>query len=181
MRCRGTPLAVQRRVLGIDPSLSATGYAVLEEAGGGLHALVHGAVRTTTATPRASRLLAIHDELLNLVRTWNPTAIAVESPFVAENVRSAMVIGEVRAVVLITAASANIEPCEYSPAEIKQVVTGYGRSDKQQVQDMVRRQVTLDSEPTSFDAVDAIAVAICHLVSSSRKAALGRLAGSQAP
>lgn len=109
-----------------------------------------------------------------MIREWAPGAVAVESPFVAENVRSAMVIGEVRAVVLLAAAVSGLPAFEYSPAEVKQVVTGYGRSDKDQVLQMVSRQVSLSEAFATSDAADAAAVALCHLSSLARREILAR-------
>jgi crossover junction endodeoxyribonuclease RuvC len=156
------------RVLGIDPSLTATGFALIETDGSKCRALAHGAIRTTPRSERAVRLLAIHDEILTLVRTWSPQAVAVESPFVAENVRSAMAIGEVRAVVLLAGAVLDVDVFEYPPAEVKQAVAGYGRSEKDQVMEMVLRQVDVVEPFRSSDAADAAAVALCHIFSSWR-------------
>ena len=162
------------RVLGVDPSLTATGFAVLESIGQRCAALTHGAVRTSARIERAARLLKIHDEILTLGRNWQPQAIAVEAPFVAENVRSAMAIGEVRAVVLLAGAVLDIAVFEYSPTEIKQAVAGYGRSDKDQVMEMVLRQVDVNEPFTSSDAADAAAVGLCHIASQNRSQMLAR-------
>lgn len=167
-------MAESTRVLGIDPSLTATGFAILEWHGSTCRALTHGAVRTKPGTPRASRLLTIHDEILTLIRTWEPAAVAVEAPFVAENVRSAMAIGEVRAVVLLAGAVLNLDVFEYSPTEIKQAVAGYGRSGKDQVMEMVLRQVEVAEPFKSSDAADAAAVALCHAVSTTRSQIIAR-------
>jgi crossover junction endodeoxyribonuclease RuvC len=167
-------MAGSTRVLGIDPSLTATGFALLEWRGSTCRAPTHGAVRTKPGTERAIRLLAIHDEILTLIRTWEPVAVAVEAPFVAENVRSAMAIGEVRAVVLLAGAVLNVEVFEYSPTQIKQAVAGYGRSGKDQVMDMVLRQVNVEEPFRTSDAADAAAVALCHMVSTTRSQLIAR-------
>jgi crossover junction endodeoxyribonuclease RuvC len=175
---RPAPVAFSstQRVLGVDPSLTSTGYAVLEGDERDCTALAHGAIRTTARAERPARLLAIHDELLSLIREWAPSAVAVESPFVSENVQSAMAIGEVRAVVLLAAAASGLPALEYPPAEIKQTVAGYGRSDKTQVHEMVMRQVTVNEGFASTDAADAAAVALCHLIRARRE----RLVAEQA-
>jgi crossover junction endodeoxyribonuclease RuvC len=144
-------------------------------------ALAHGAVRTRPGVERATRLLAIHDEILTLIRTWEPAAIAVEAPFVAENVQSAMAIGEVRAVVLLAGAMLNLDVFEYSPTEIKQSVAGYGRSSKDQVMEMVLRQVSVKEPFKSSDAADAAAVALCHVVSTTRSQMIARSSGQVQP
>ena len=164
------------RVLGVDPSLTATGFAILESQGSAWCALAHGAVRTQPRTPRATRLLAIHDEILTLIRRWEPNFVAVESSFVAENVRSAMAIGEVRAIVMLAGAASNLDVFEYSPTEVKQAVAGYGRSDKEQVREMVLRQVDVAEPFKSSDAADAAAVALCHVVSAGRAEMIARSA-----
>jgi crossover junction endodeoxyribonuclease RuvC len=154
------------RVLGVDPSLTATGYAVLVQAGQNFRALTHGAIRTASKTPRPARLLAIQDGLLAVIREWEPEEVAVESPFVAENVRSAMAVGEARAAALLAAAASGLPAHEYPPAEVKRAVSGYGRSEKSQVMEMVLRQIEVDEAFASSDAADAAAVALCHFFSS---------------
>lgn len=161
-------VSLSSRVLGVDPSLTSTGYAIVEQGSGLGTVLAHGAIRTTTRSEHAVRLLAIHDELLSLIREWSPSAVAVEAPFVSENVRSAMAIGEVRAIVLLAAAASGLPAFEYRPAEVKQIVAGYGRSDKAQVLAMVLRQVKPTSRFETTDAADAAAVAICHFNSQQR-------------
>lgn len=161
-------VTLSARVLGVDPSLVSTGYAVVEQGSDLGTVLAHGAIRTAARTDHAIRLLTIYDELLSLIREWSPSAVAVEAPFVSENVRSAMAIGEVRAIVLLAAAASGLPAFEYRPAEVKQIVAGYGRSDKAQVLSMVLRQVETTSRFETTDAADAAAVAICHFNSQQR-------------
>jgi crossover junction endodeoxyribonuclease RuvC len=107
-------------------------------------------------------LLEIHNAIRGLLSEWQVDEVAIETPFIALNVSSAFVIGEVRAAAILAAASAGIPVFEYSPTEVKQAVTSYGRSGKEQIQEMVRLQFALPSIPKPADAADALAIAICH-------------------
>ncbi|MBM3222956.1 MAG: crossover junction endodeoxyribonuclease RuvC [Candidatus Tectomicrobia bacterium] len=150
------------RILGIDPGSVTTGFGVVEDAPGGLHALTWGAVRTTASHPLPERLKRIYDALSETLRTWAPEAVAVERVFFADNPKTALVLGHARGVALLTVANAALPLVEYSALEIKQAVVGYGRADKTQVQQMVRALLRLDTLPQPADAADALAAAICH-------------------
>ncbi len=115
---------------------------------------------------RAERLLAIQRGLEGVIRTHRPSVMAIEEPFVAVNVRSAFAIGEARAAAILAGAGAGLSVVSYSPAAVKETVTGYGRGDKQQVQELVRLQLGLDKPPTPYDAADALAIALCHALRS---------------
>lgn len=108
------------------------------------------------------RLHEIYRGLTAVIAQWRPAEVAVENPFVAKNAQSAFAIGEARAVALLAAAVAGISVRAYAPTEIKLTVTGHGRSDKEQVQEMVRVQLELTTPPETIDAADALAVALCH-------------------
>lgn len=151
-------------VLGIDPGLRVTGYGLLSQCGGAEPSLLdYGALDTDATLPLPERLSALYDALRALILRCRPSQVAVEEPFVAANVRSAMAIGEARALALLAAAQAGVPVCRYSPAEVKQSVTGYGRGSKGQVQEMVRLQLGMAEAPEPQDAADALAVALCHL------------------
>jgi crossover junction endodeoxyribonuclease RuvC len=107
-----------------------------------------------------------------VIQQHRPAVAAIEEPFVAANVRSAFAIGEARAVALLAAASEGVEVCSYPPAAVKETVTGYGRGDKRQVQEMVRLQLRLERPPAPFDAADALAIALCHALRSRLEARL---------
>lgn len=159
---RSEPLVV----LGVDPGLTVTGWGVVAAGGGvnsdALRSLDCGVVATKRSEPQEERLHQIFRELCAVIQRYEPSEVAVEEPFVGENVRSAFAIGAARAVCLLAAAQAGLPVRPYSPAEVKLVVTGYGRSDKTQVQEMVRVQLNLSEAPSSADAADALAVALCH-------------------
>jgi len=149
-------------VLGIDPGLTRTGWGVVEVIDRDFRWLGCGAIATRAEHPPADRLHHIYRELCGLIDRWRPAEVAVENPFVAQNARSAFAIGEARAIALLAAAQAGLSVRAYPPAEVKLAVAGYGRSDKAQVQEMVRLQLSLAKAPEPADAADALAVAICH-------------------
>jgi crossover junction endodeoxyribonuclease RuvC len=130
--------------------------------GGEMRSLASGAIALRGERRHEERLHHIYRELCAVIARWAPTEVAVEDPFVATNARSAFAIGEARAIALLAAAEAGLEVRQYAPAEIKAAVTGYGRSDKAQVQELVRVQLALETAPEPADAADALAVAICH-------------------
>lgn len=157
------------RVLGIDPGTICTGYGVVEEEGEKLKAVRWGGIRPAGgASPKALplRLKEIREGLEEVIRDCAPQVAAVEDLFVANNVRVALKLGQVRGVVLVTAASLGVEVIEYTALAVKQAVVGYGRAGKQQVQAMVARLLGLAEPPRPGDAADALALAICHLHSA---------------
>ena len=151
-------------VLGIDPGTAITGYAFLtEDAAGEAQLLRYGVVETAAGTPMHRRLLAIHQQIVALVREFGPDALAIEELFFKRNVTTAITVGQARGVVLLAAAQAGLPVYEYKPAEVKQALVGYGNADKAQIQEMVRMMLDLAEAPRPDDAADAVAVAICHL------------------
>lgn len=149
------------KILGIDPGSVATGYGVVERAGGGrLVHLCNGAVTPGRKRPLAERLSHILRAVGDIMDEFSPDALAVESVFHAKNARSAIMLGHARGVALVAAAERGIEVFEYPPSTVKQAVTGHGGADKAQVQKMVT--ALLSAEAASADAADALAVAICH-------------------
>ena len=151
------------RVLGIDPGSARTGYGCVE-ANGTRHRLVTcGAVAPRGAVSFADKLLAIHREIARLIDACHPDSVVVENLFSAVNARSALRLGHVRGVALLAAVEAGLEVAEYTPAEVKRAVVGYGRAEKHQVQQMVRLLLGMKSAPSPHDVADALAVAICHL------------------
>jgi crossover junction endodeoxyribonuclease RuvC len=152
------------RVLGIDCGGAYTGYGVVEMSSRGhLVCLTCGAIKLSLRDPLARRLSRIYDELGGLITEHRPDEVAIEGIFYALNVKSALKLGQVRGVAMLAAASAGLEVAEYSPLTIKSSVVGYGRAEKQQVQQMVTRLLGLTEAPEPMDASDALAIAICHL------------------
>ena len=151
------------RVLGIDPGTITMGYGVVDEGGGGLDMVGYGALSFSTSSPVEERLHHLYEGLVEIVARYRPDEVAIEEPFVARNVRSALAIGRAQAIAILVAANQGIPIYRYMPAQVKQQVAGYGNSDKEQVQEMVRVQLNLSETPQPTDAADALAVAICHL------------------
>lgn len=151
------------RVFGIDPGSQCTGYGCVDSDGRRHRMVLCGAIGLPAGTPFPDRLAAIHRTLAALLDECRPSAVAIESVFTSVNARSALKLGHARGVAMLAAVEAGVELVEYSPAEIKRAVVGYGRAEKPQVQDMVRLLLGLDAPPRPHDAADALAVAICHL------------------
>ena len=150
------------RILGIDCGLEKTGYGAIDSDGRNHSFIAAGVIRTRPKDPLAVRLREIHRGVRDLVRDHEPRAVAVETVFSNVNVRSALKLAHVRGVALLAAAEAGLPVGEYSPLEVKSGVVGYGRADKSQVRTMVCSLLGLTELISSFDASDALAVAICH-------------------
>jgi crossover junction endodeoxyribonuclease RuvC len=151
-------------VFGVDPGSRVTGYAAIKQDGNRLIHLASGVIKPNERIPLESRLKEIHAELTRRIKATSPEVLAVEAVFYAQNVRSTVVLAQARGVILLAAAQAGIPVVEYSPMEVKKAVVGYGRAEKGQVAEMLRRLFNLDrSVPLETDAADALAVALCHL------------------
>ncbi len=151
------------RVLGIDPSLQSTGFGIVENRGDNLQAVVYGIIRTDRRSEFHHRLNEIRTELEKVIDQFSPEEVAIENPFYARNVRTAISLGQVRGAVLVAVASSHRPLFEYSALEIKKAVTGYGQAEKDQVQRMVKILLNLEDDRLPLDASDALAAAICHL------------------
>jgi crossover junction endodeoxyribonuclease RuvC len=160
------------RVLGIDCGGAYTGFGVVEQTPDStLVCLACGAIRLNPRDPLSIRLLRVHEELLSVIATHAPEVAAIEDVFYSANVKSALKLGQVRGVAMMTAASCNLPVVGYAPLAIKSAVVGYGRAEKSQVQDMVTRLLRLPAPPQPADAADALAIAICHLHTAATMAA----------
>jgi len=151
------------RIFGIDPGSERTGYGCVETDGRRHHLVVCGAIAARTTDTFPERLARIHRELTVLLAECRPDCVAIENLFHANNVRSALKLGHARGVAMLAAVEAGCQLVEYTPAEIKRAVVGYGRAEKQQVAQMIKLLLGLKRPPAPFDASDALAVAICHL------------------
>lgn len=155
--------ATALRVLGVDPGLAATGWAVLETGPVRPRVVASGTIRTSSADDRGARLLLIARGLRDAVAAHAPGVAAVEQALVAKSAKSALALGEARGVAIVTAAAAGLAIHEYLPMHVKQAITGYGHAEKGQVERMVGLLVGLPEAPGSAHAADAIAIALCHL------------------
>jgi crossover junction endodeoxyribonuclease RuvC len=166
------------RVFGIDPGSERTGYGCIETDGSRHRIVTCGAVAAPASAPFSDKLCEIHRRLADLLAEHRPESVAIENIFYAANVRSALKLGHARGVAMLAAAQAGVVVVEYTPAEIKRAVVGYGRAEKHQVQHMVKLLLGLAAVPTPDDAADALAVAICHVHSLVPARAVARRARS---
>jgi crossover junction endodeoxyribonuclease RuvC len=151
------------RILGIDPGTGILGFGVIEVAKGGKTQLVDaGVIRTPVHEDDAVRLQTIFDELTDIIEHTKPEAMSVEKLFFARNVTTAMTVAQARGVVLLCGRQAGLEIYEYTPLQIKMAITGYGKADKKQIQEMVRVILGLKEVPKPDDCADAIAAALMH-------------------
>ena len=139
------------------------GYGVVDSQNDEIAMVDYGALVANARSPIGERLHYLYQQVLEIIARHRPDAVAVEQPFVARNVRTALAIGRAQTIALLAAAGSGLPAYEYTPARVKQSVTNYGASSKEQVQEMVRLQLGLAEAPQPDDAADALAVAICHL------------------
>ena len=149
--------------MGIDPGSNCTGFGIVEEIKGNLNAVHWSSVRSNTKDTFPKRLKRIYNELIIAIEKFSPDIVAVEDLFYATNVKTVIKLGQTRGVALLAAVNNGLQVAEYSPLQIKQSVVGYGRADKNQVQNMVTTLLRLKEKPDPFDASDALAAAICHI------------------
>jgi len=139
------------------------GYGLIESRDNGIAMIDCGALTPPPRSPLGERLSFLYTHLIELILNFQPDAVAVEQPFTAKNPKSALAVGQAQAVAILAAANHGIPTHEYTPARIKQSVTNYGASSKEQIQEMVRLQLGLSRVPQPNDAADALAVALCHI------------------
>ncbi len=152
------------RVLGIDPGLTRCGYAVVDGRGPGVaSAVTMGVIRTPATDELPYRLAMLRDELVGLIREFEPDVVSVERVFFQTNVRTAMSVGQASGLALCEAATAGCVVVQYTPNEVKNTVAGFGGATKQQMQKMVQARLKLSQLPKPADAADAAALALCHL------------------
>ena len=149
--------------MGIDPGSNCTGFGIVEEIKGNLNAVHWSSVLSNTKDTFPKRLKRIYNELLIAIEKFSPDIVAVEDLFYSTNVKTVIKLAQTRGVALLAAVNSGLQVAEYSPLQIKQSVVGYGRADKNQVQDMVTTLLRLKEKPNPFDASDALATAICHI------------------
>jgi crossover junction endodeoxyribonuclease RuvC len=155
------------RILGIDPGIATVGFGVVDS-DRGRQALVNcGVISTPAKTSLSSRLDTIHSEMLELIGLFKPDEMAVEQLFFNTNITTGISVAHGRGVILLAGYKAGIPIFEYTPLQVKQAVVGYGKAEKHQVTDMVRRILGMKSAPKPDDAADAIAIALCHARSAT--------------
>lgn len=150
------------RILGIDPGLAIVGYGVVDAKGNNFKPIDYGCILTDKDMKFPYRLKYIYESMNQLIKKYKPDEIAIEELFFNKNVKTAIDVGHARGVEVLAAVNNDIKIYEYTPLQIKQAVSGYGRADKQQVQEMVKMLLSLKEKPKPDDAADALAVALCH-------------------
>ena len=151
------------RVIGFDPGTATTGFGVVEKRGSRLWHVEHGVIRTPAHGPFAERLQQIYDETQALLVRFQPDAVAIERLYFKQNVSTGIAVAQARGVIALAAQQAGAPIGEYSPTEAKTAITGYGKADKRQMQDMIKILLKLDAIPKPDDAADALAMAICQI------------------
>ena len=150
------------RILGIDPGTGILGFGVIDVVRGKATIVDAGVIRTPVKEDDAVRLVTIFEELTAIIKDTNPAEMAVEKLFFAQNVTTAMTVAQARGVVLLAGKQAGLTIAEYTPLQIKQALTGYGRAEKKQIQEMVRVLLGLKEVPKPDDCADALAAALTH-------------------
>ena len=169
------------KIFGIDPGSMRTGYGCVETDGSRHRLVACGAISAPAHATFPERLLVIHTRLAALLVECRPDSVAIENLFYSTNVRSALKLGHARGVAMLAAIEAGVPVVEYTPAEIKRAVSGYGRAEKSQVQRMVKLLLGLTELPSPHDAADALAVAICHVHAQAPARVAEAIAVARAP
>ena len=168
------------RVLGVDPGTRQTGWGIIDRRGRNLAFCAGGVISTTGFSSLPERLRVVHAGIAEVIEQWTPHTLSLEKAFVAYNVQSAFRLGEARGVILLAAAQAGLRIAEYNPTEIKAAVVGYGRADKTHVQKAVFALLgNTQALPTSPDATDALAAAVCHCHTSPLATQIQTLTGGR--
>lgn len=149
-------------IFGIDPGFATIGYGVIDYTGNRFHAIEYGVMTTPAHTPFSERLEGIFDQVALLLDKHKPDAVAMEELFFNTNITTGIQVAHARGVLVLGAKKQNIPIYEYTPLQVKQAITGYGRAEKRQVMEMTKMFLNLDKIPRPDDAADALALAICH-------------------
>jgi len=150
------------RILGLDPGTAITGFGLIEANNDNLTCLHYGAIRTEAGTKDEDRLVLIYSELESLLKEYKPEAVAIEKIFFFKNPKTIIPVSQARGILLLAIAKQNIPIFEFTPLQVKMAVTGYGRAQKNQVQEMVKNLLNLEKIPKPDDAADALAIAISY-------------------
>ena len=154
------------KIIGIDPGTGILGFGVIDVSNGNIRMITAGVITTPAHTPNDVRLEDIYDGLTEIISETKPDAMSIEKLFFGQNVTTAMSVAQARGVAMLTGRKGKIPIAEYTPMQIKQTLTGYGKADKKQVQEMVRQQLRLKYVPKPDDCADALAAAITHSMMS---------------
>lgn len=155
------------RILGIDPGLATVGFSIVDVEKSKMKLVTCGVISTPAHTSLSSRLDRIFEDMNELISSFSPDVMSSEELFFNTNITTGIAVAHARGVILLSAYRAGVQVFEYTPLQVKQAVVGYGRAEKNQVIDMVRRILALPAAPRPDDAADAVALAICHARSST--------------
>ncbi len=150
------------RILGIDPGYATIGYGIIEYDNFRFKTITYGAIITTPKDAFVDRLCSIYDDITTLVNTYHPDCLSIEKLFFNTNTTTAIDVAQASGVILLAARKLGLSIFEYTPLQVKQSITGYGRAEKRQVMEMVKNLLQLNAIPKPDDAADALALAICH-------------------
>jgi crossover junction endodeoxyribonuclease RuvC len=150
-------------VIGIDPGLATVGFGVIRNEKSVITPVSYGCIKTSAEKQTPQRLMEIYTEVIALFEKYSPEAVAVERLFFNENVTNAMSVSEARGVIVLAAQQKHIPVFEYTPLQVKQAITGSGRADKKQMQEMIKRLLNLKEIPKPDDAADGLSIALCHI------------------
>jgi crossover junction endodeoxyribonuclease RuvC len=156
------PTKSSKIILGLDPGLASTGFGIVkEDAGGKLEMLDYGVIRTPAHSDFADRINTVHKDITEIIKKYKPQVAGVEKLFFCNNAKTALDVGQVRGVIILTLIQNNIPFHEFTPLQVKQTVANHGKADKKQIQQMVKLLLNLKKAPSPDDAADALAIAIC--------------------
>lgn len=153
------------RIIGIDPGIAIVGYGIIDLKGNSISMVEYGCITTSSKSSLPDRLFFIMNELTAIINEFKPQEMAIEELFFNKNTKTAITVAQARGVEILAAKQKGLDIFEYTPLQIKRAVVGYGRAEKQQVQDMVKMLLNLSERPKPDDAADALAVGICHSLS----------------
>ena len=156
-------MAAIQRVIGVDPGLNITGFGILDYKGGDVKVVAYGTIKPPAKESLPNRLEYLNSHMTELIEKFKPHAMAIEDTFFSQNVKSALLLGQARGVLLLAAASRGIPSVDYAPRKVKQSVVGNGAADKKQVKYMVQQILRMDKPPKSLDVSDALAIGLCYI------------------
>jgi crossover junction endodeoxyribonuclease RuvC len=151
------------RIIGLDPGTATTGWAILEEKNGEIATIAYGHISTNKSGTEEERLLEIAKDIYKIILKFKPSEAAIEKLFFFKNQKTIISVAQSRGALLLTLSQNNVRISSYTPLQVKQALTGYGRADKRQMQEMTKSILKLNCVPKPDDAADAIAIALCHL------------------
>ena len=150
------------RILGIDPGIAIVGYGVVDKEGNRYKTVAYDAVTTKAHTPLEERLKIVYEGVNEIIQLYKPDVMSIEELFFNNNAKTALTVGQARGVIILAAVQNNLPIYEYTPLQVKQALTGYGRACKSQIQQMMKSMLGLECIPKPDDVADALAIAVCH-------------------